>query len=218
MTEQIKKKLIDKSIQFQEAGLGIGTAGNLSVRSGIGFIITPSNIAYLDLTPESLVYCDMAGNVIDGTEPPSSEWAMHAGIYQHREKVNAIVHSHSPYATGIACTRQPIPAFHYMIAITGGMEIPCADYATFGTEKLASNVLSVLTGNQRACLLANHGTIAVDENLDLAFQLACEVEYLAGQYWIAKQTGMLTILEKAEMARVLEKFKDYGSRQSHPKK
>ena len=208
-SDKLHDEIIATVRQFNRSGLSFGRSGNVSTRTTLGFLITPSGAAYEELQADGLNEMDMAGNVIAGQLNPSSEWRMHRAIYQAREDVNAIVHVHSPYATGIACTRKPIPAFHYMVTVLGGDSIPCAEYATFGTEELAKNVLAVL-GDNMACLLANHGQIAVGEDLSTAFRYAGEVENLAQQYCISLQTGGPVLLDDDEMKINIEKFKTYG--------
>ena len=134
---------------------------------------------------------------------------MHRDIYASRSEARAIVHTHSTYATALSCLRIEVPAFHYMIAVAGGTSLPCADYATFGTEALSESMLRALEG-RRACLLANHGMICFGETLDRALWLAVEIETLCRQYVIATQVGQPTILDDDEMRRVLKKFASYG--------
>ena len=208
-SDKLRDEIIATVRQFNRSGLSFGRSGNVSTRTTQGFLITPSGVVYDDLNVEDLVEMDMAGNILSGKLQPSSEWQMHKAIYQAREDVNAIVHVHSPYATGIACTRKPVPAFHYMITILGGDSVPCAEYATFGTEELAQNVLSALD-DRMACLLANHGQIALGEDLATAFRYAGEVENLAQQYCISLQAGGPVLLDDEEMKINLEKFKTYG--------
>jgi Ribulose-5-phosphate 4-epimerase and related epimerases and aldolases len=195
--------------QFRQSGLNFGRSGNVSVRTRHGFLITPSGIAYEEMNARDIVELDFAGNVLAGSLKPSSEWHMHRAIYRKRNDVNAIVHVHSPYATGIACTRKAVPAFHYMVTVLGGDSIPCARYATFGTEKLARNAVTALS-HLKACLLANHGQIAVGEDLAAAFRYAGEVENLAKQYYISLQTGGPVLLDKEEMKINIKKFRTYG--------
>ena len=208
-THKLRDEIIATVVKFNRSGLSFGRSGNVSTRTTLGFLITPSGVAYEDLQADDLNELDMASNVIAGSMKPSSEWRMHRDIYQSREDVNAIVHVHSPYATGVACTRKPIPAFHYMITVLGGDSIPCAKYATFGTEELARNVLAALEDNM-ACLLANHGQIALGEDLETAFRYAGEVENLAQQYCISLQAGGPILLDDEEMKVNIEKFKTYG--------
>ncbi len=187
-------------------------SGNVSVRAPdtpAQFLITPTGADYPSLSPADIVVVAFDGSVIDGQLKPSSEWHMHAAIYRERPEAQAIVHTHSPFATALACTHRGIPPFHYMVAVAGGDNIRCADYATFGTEQLAQNAVTAMSG-RRACLLANHGQIAFGETADGALDLAEEVETLAKQYWHVLQIGGPQLLDSEEMARVLKKFETYG--------
>ncbi len=189
-------------------GLNPGASGNLSVRLAGGFLITPSGLPNESLEPAQMVVMDMQGQPA-GALKPSSEWRIHRDLYDARPEVQAVVHAHSPHAVSLACLRQGLPAFHYMVAAAGGKDIRCADYATFGTQALSDAVLAALQG-RRACLMANHGLIAVGGSLDAALALAVEVEALCAQYWRAKLLGEPVLLDDAEMERVLERFRDYG--------
>jgi L-fuculose-phosphate aldolase len=189
-----------------------GTSGNVSARSGEGFLITPTGLAYEAMLPEDLGAIAPNGEA-RGTRKPSSEWRFHLDIYAARSEVGAIVHAHSTFATALSCLRRAIPAFHYMVAIAGGNDIRCAEYATFGTQALSDNALAAIAG-RRACLLANHGMIAVGASLEAALALAVEVEALAEQYWCALQIGEPNLLCEDEMQRVLENFRTYGQKNS----
>ena len=144
-----------------------------------------------------------------GTRLPSSEWRFHRDIYRARPGTSAIVHTHAPFATSLACLHRDIPAFHYMVAVAGGSDIRCASYATFGTQDLSDHALAALDG-RNACLLANHGMIALGTTLDAALALAIEVETLAEMYWRALQVGEPVILPADEMDAVIAKFRTYG--------
>ena len=209
---KLRKQIIETAIKFNTSGLSVGTSGNLSVRTSKGFLITPTGIPYHQLKEADIVEMNLKGKVIQGDLKPSSEWHFHQDIYLEREEVNAIVHVHSDFATGLACTRQDIPAFHYMVARAGGDSIRCAEYATFGTEALSKNAVTALQG-RKACLLANHGMIALGEDIDAAYKLAEEVENIAKHYWISKQSGEPVLLNEKEMKTNLEKFKAYGKQQ-----
>ena len=206
---KLRKQIIETAIEFNTSGLSVGTSGNLSVRTSKGFLITPTGIPYHQLKEADIVEMDLKGKVIQGDLKPSSEWHFHQDIYLEREEVNAIVHVHSDFATGLACTRQDIPAFHYMVARAGGDSIRCAEYATFGTEELSQNAVKALK-DRSACLLANHGMIALGEDIESAYKLAEEVENIAKHYWISKQLGDVVLLDEKEMKTNLEKFKAYG--------
>ena len=192
------------------AGFCPSKSGNVSARTEGGFLITPSGLPYAQTTPEDLIELALDGTVLSGARKPSSEWPFHAAIYRARPEAQAIVHTHSPRATALSCTRRGIPAFHYMIALCGGADIRCADYATFGTPELAENAVRALEG-RKAVLLANHGVIALGASLAGAHQILAEVENLAGQYLDILAAGLEPIiLDEAEMARVSAKFAGYG--------
>jgi len=190
-------------------GLNQGTSGNVSVRSREGFLITPSGQNMAALTADDMVEMSLAGDVL-GEGRPSSEWRFHRDIYATFPAAEAIVHAHSPFAVALACLRRDLPAFHYMVAMAGGIDIRCAAYATFGTQALSDAVLTALQ-DRRACLMANHGLLAWGRRLSGALALANEVEALCGQYLRACQVGEPVLLSEEEMQEVLDKFKNYGS-------
>jgi L-fuculose-phosphate aldolase len=191
------------------AGLNPGRSGNLSARVEGGFVVTPSGAPYETMSPDDLVRVTLAGEFDAGARGPSSEWRLHRDIYAARVEVGAVVHTHSPYATTLACLRRGIPAFHYEVAFAGGPDIRCAPYATFGTQELSDRAGAALEG-RNACLLANHGAIALGGDIEAAADLAGKVEALARLYWQALQLGEPAILDAQEMARVLRKFEGYG--------
>ncbi len=200
--------LVNCALQLLELGLNKGASGNCSLRNDQGFLITPTGIPTDQLLPEQIVQMDMEGKVI-GAGSPSSEWRFHRDIYLARPEVQAVIHTHSPYATAFSCLRTDLPPFHYMIAMAGGDTIRCAPYVTFGSQGLSDNVVQSLQG-RLACLMSNHGVIAVGGNLQQALALAIEVESLCQQYLIANQLGKPILLTQAEMTQVIEKFKGYG--------
>ncbi|MCU0842453.1 MAG: class II aldolase/adducin family protein [Thiobacillaceae bacterium] len=191
-------------------GLNRGSSGNVSVRWGDGFLITPSGLPTDGLAAGEMVYLDMDGHAQDVLRP-SSEWRIHRDIYRARPEAAAVVHAHSPQAVSLACLRRGLPAFHYMVAAAGGRDIRCADYATFGTQALSDAVLAALR-DRRACLMANHGQVALGDSLESALALAVEVEDLCGQYWRACLLGEPVLLGDAEMDEILARFRDYGQR------
>jgi L-fuculose-phosphate aldolase len=191
-------------------GINRGKSGNVSARIEGGFLVTPSGLAYDSLSPENIVAMTSSGEP-RGSLLPSSEWRFHRDIYASRSDAGAIVHAHSPFATTLACLGRDVPAFHYMIAVAGGKDIRCAPYATFGTQELSDHALAALEA-RKACLLANHGMIAIGATLATALALAIEVEALAEQYWRALQIGVPNLLSDAEMDLVLAKFESYGQR------
>ncbi len=191
-----------------DQGLNPGKSGNVSARTDDGFLVTPSGKSYLHLGVDDLVLVDDAGRA-RGASEPSSEWRLHRDVYGKHADARAIVHTHSPYATTLACLRRAIPAFHYEVAIAGGADIRCSGYATFGTQELSDFALAALEG-RRACLMANHGVVALGSDLEAAAGLAEKVEALARLYWQALQVGEPVLLDDTEMARVAAKFRDYG--------
>ncbi|MEM8743923.1 MAG: class II aldolase/adducin family protein [Pseudomonadota bacterium] len=205
----LRQEIIDTALAMSHEGLSPGTSGNVSARWQDGMLITPTGMAYGDLIPEDIVFIGANGEPAEGARRPSSEWRFHFSAFGARESAQAIVHTHSCYATALACCRKTIPAFHYMVAAAGGADIPLADYATFGTKELADNV-AVALKDRAACLMANHGVIACGADLEKALKLAREVESLAAQYVATLQAGEPHILDDAEMRRVLERFKTYG--------
>ena len=204
----LRREIIATARAMNAHGLNRGKSGNVSARLEFGFLVTPTGLAYESMQPEDVVAMGLSGEA-RGTRAPSSEWRFHRDIYRARAQTAAIMHAHSPFATTLACLGRGIPAFHYMIAVAGGNDIRCAPYATFGTQELSDRALGALDG-RNACLLANHGMIALGATLADALALAVEVEALAEQYWRALQIGEPNLLPDAEMTRVLEKFKTYG--------
>ena len=196
--------------QLIALGLSQGTSGNISVRAGSGFLVTPSGIPAEDLAPEHIVPMDFEGRHAHALAP-SSEWRFHRDILRARPEIGAVVHAHPTYATAFALCGREIPAVHYMIAAAGGPTIRCAPYAPYGTEALSVAALAALDG-RKACLLANHGMIAIGPDLAKALWLALEVETLCRQYAIALQVGAPVVLDDAEIARTVERFKSYGPR------
>jgi len=207
--QQIRKQIIKTALAMNSLGINRGTSGNVSARWKNGFLITPSGRRYEDTRPADIVFVD-AGGKPRGKWAPSSEWRFHHDIYHNRDDVEAVVHTHSSFATSLACLGKSVPAFHYMVAVAGGRDIRCAAYATFGTQALSDNALRALK-DRKACLLANHGMIATGPGLQKALALAIEVEALCEQYWRALQIGKPKILSAREMNTVLRKFRSYGS-------
>jgi L-fuculose-phosphate aldolase len=189
-------------------GINQGTAGNISARWNDGFLITPSGVPYDEMEPHQIIFMRFDGSK-EGIYNPSSEWRFHRDILASRKEINAVVHTHSLCATTLAIMGLDIPALHYMITISGGDSIRCAEYATYGTQELSDNALKALEG-RTACLLARHGVIATGPSLAKALWLAKEVEVLAFQYLHALQIGKPTVLPAEEVNRVLEKVKTYG--------
>ncbi|MFD2205892.1 class II aldolase/adducin family protein [Kiloniella antarctica] len=208
-----RTELIQTVLKMNAMGINQGTSGNAAVRVRDGFLITPSGMAYEDITAEDIVLKRPDGSYEspNGLRKPSSEWRFHEDIFANRPEVNAIVHTHGKAVMTIACMQKDIPPFHYMIGITGGSTIRCASYETFATQELSTVALKALE-NRKACLLANHGQIAVGGNLKQALSMAMEVETLCDVYWRTLVAGGPVILSQDQMDQALAKFnKGYGS-------
>lgn len=208
----LREEVIATARAMNASGINVNKSGNVSVRCRrgprSGYLLTPTGVPYDRLVPDDIAFVDDAGHAVGRCEP-SSEWRFHAAIYRARADLHAVVHTHSCHATALACQGLSIPAFHYMVAVAGGADIRCAEYATFGTQALADNVVVALDG-RRACLLAHHGVIACGGSLESAFSLAVEVENLARTYAVVRSLGEPRLLPAEEMERVLERFRSYG--------
>jgi len=189
-------------------GINKGTSGNISVRYGDGFLISPTGIPYEKLLPEHVVAMRWDASY-EGDVLPSSEWRFHREILMARDDLNAIVHSHSTHATAVGILERDIPAIHYMIASAGGSSIRCAPYEIFGSQELADRVVEAIEG-RRACLMAHHGVIAAHNSVTQALSLAVLVEELAQQYILCLPLGEPPVLSEAQISAVLKKFKTYG--------
>lgn len=209
-SEKLRRSLVAAMREMDAAGLNHGTAGNASARWGERFLVTPSGIPAARLTPESIVEVDRTG-AFEGDFRPTSEWRMHVELLAGRPDVNAVVHCHSRYATTLACAGKSIPPLHYMTAVSGGPEIRVAPYALFGTEALAKSVIDTLEG-RRACLMANHGQIALGRTLEEALTIAREVEAQASYYFGTLAIGGPKILSDGDMSAVFEAFRSYGQK------
>ncbi len=211
MTEQqLRKQLLDTSRRMVELGLNRGSSGNASVRCGDNILITPSALPVAEMTAQDLVLLAADGKVITGGKP-SSEWFFHRDILAARSEINAVLHMHSPFATTMACLRRNVPAVHYMVAMAGGSDIRCTPYSVFGEQELSDHALEALHGRM-ACLLGNHGMIALGRDLDEALSIAGEVEFLCEIYWRTLQAGEPHILTSQQMHDVQEKFVSYKRR------
>jgi L-fuculose-phosphate aldolase len=207
--QKSREQLLSISQKLAKIGLNKGTSGNASVRFGDGFLITPSGMPVDEMTPASMVKMQFDGSY-EQNKTPSSEWRFHRDILQNRTDINAIVHTHSMFATTMACLHKDIPPFHYMIAVVGGDTIRCAPYALFGSQALSDQALTALI-DRKACLLANHGMIALGKDLDDALAVTVEVENLCEQYWrILQVNPNPPLLSETEMREVFEQFKGYG--------
>jgi L-fuculose-phosphate aldolase len=205
---KIKAEIIKHSKMLNSRKLSALRSGNISVRYNDGFLITPSGKKYSTLKIKDIIFVSLEGKFDKKKGIPSSEWQFHQDIYKNKLEAKAIVHAHSTNATAVSTHKRRIPPFHYMIAMAGGHDIKCAKYATYGTRELSKNILKALKG-RKACLIANHGQIAFEENLSKAFELAEEVENISLQYITSLKLGKPKILSLKEMKKVLSKAKNY---------
>ena len=213
----LKKEVIEYAKKLNSSNLSPLRSGNISIRADQngkkGFLITPSGIKYDQLNEENIVFLELDESlnndkILKNDLNPSSEWRFHQDIYIKKKDALAIVHAHSPHATAVSAHGKNIPAFHYMIALAGGNDIKCAEYATFGTKELSQNILAALE-MRKACLMSNHGQVAFGKNLEEAFELAQEVENICHQYINTIKLGKPKILSFEEMNKILEKTKSY---------
>lgn len=204
---ELRELVVEAARAMNTRGLNRGTSGNVSVRVPEGMLITPSALPYEAMGTDDLVVMRLDGEVLTGARP-STEWRLHAGILARRPEVGSVLHAHPEFCTTLACLRRGIPAVHYMVAVAGGDSVPCAPYAPFGSLELAELALAALE-DRTACLLANHGLVALGATPADALALAVEVESLAAVYWRALQAGEPAILSAEEMAEVRARFEDY---------
>lgn len=208
---KLREEIVARCREMNASGINQGTSGNISARLGDRMLISPSATPYDQMTPDSVasVALEDVDGAWEGPLKPSTEWRFHRELLRSRQDAGAVVHAHPPYCTALACARKPIPACHYMIAAFGGNDVKCAGYATFGTEELSNLALEAMR-DRSACLLANHGMIAIGETLAKAMWRAVELETIARQYCLSLALGGPTILSHAEIGDTLEGFGSYG--------
>ena len=214
MSEQeakLRAQVVEVMAAMDARGLNRGTSGNVSARLGEDMLVTPTGVAPSMLKPEHIVRMGADGSFDPAGMKPSSEWQMHWKLLQLRQDVNAVVHCHSRFATTLACANKPIPALHYMVAVSGGPSVPVAPYATFGSAELAEAVCETLSG-QFGTLMANHGQIVVAPSLKQALLIAEEIEEQAAIYWGTLAIGGPTLLADDEMTRIADRFRTYGQK------
>ncbi|WP_207455401.1 class II aldolase/adducin family protein [Azospirillum sp. SYSU D00513] len=202
---ELRQAVIDTCLGMNRTHLNQGMSGNLSIRTGNGFLITPTSLPYDEMRPEDIVEMGFDGTYL-GSRQPSSEWRFHRDILAARPDVEVVLHAHPTFATALAVHGRGIPSFHYMIALAGGDSIRCAPYATFGTQALSDHAVAALEG-RLACLLANHGMIVLGTSPKGTLALAVEVETLARQYIFSLQLGEPNLLSPEEVARAGEKMR-----------
>jgi L-fuculose-phosphate aldolase len=210
--QDLREEVARVARQMISSGLVTGTSGNVSARTAEGdVLITPSGLDYGQLEPDDIVLVDLEKNVLEGALEPSSETPMHTGIYRTRPQVDAVVHTHSRFATTLACLGLEIPPVHYMLTtLSGDGRIPLAPYATYGTEELAGYASEALSESHNACLLQNHGTITVGESAEEAFSRTVVLEEMAEVYYRARLAAEPVLLSPEQVEEVATKITDYG--------
>jgi L-fuculose-phosphate aldolase len=206
----LRQELVKYGCKLLDRRLTVGSGGNLSVidRENGRIFITPSGLDYLEMEAADIVMCGLDGSWDAGQRKPSSELDFHLALYNHRPEIGAVVHTHSVYATTIACLEIEIPAVHYLVGFAGS-KVPLAPYETFGTPALARSIVEGI-GDYKALLLSHHGLIAVGASLASAFTVAEEIEFVARIYYQTLLAGEPKILSATQMKEVLAKFKTYG--------
>jgi L-fuculose-phosphate aldolase len=207
----LRAKIVQVMQTMDARGLNRGTSGNVSARCGDGLLVTPSGVVPDELTAEGIVLLDAEGEAAPDALRPSSEWRMHAGLYARRRDIGAVVHCHARHATILACAGKPIPPLHYMVGVSGRSSVPVAPYRPFGSIELADAVADAMEGGM-ACLMANHGLIAVGRSLGRALAIAEEMEEQAAVYCGTLAIGGPTLLDDAQMADIFERFRSYGQK------
>ena len=214
--KDLAKSIINACLNMRKDGVNQGTSGNISIRYKDGMLITPTSMPYEIMTPDDIVFVDGNGNP-EKNKKPSSEWRFHLSILKDNPKFNAVIHNHAIYSSMVSILNvDSIPAIHYMIGVAGGKKIPCAEYATYGTQKLCDNISKVMKG-YKACILKNHGLLVADETLEKAYSVMIEVENLARLYIGIRSIGDYKVLSDSEMDMVLAKFNNYGLNVEHKK-
>jgi L-fuculose-phosphate aldolase len=205
-----REAVLNYSKRLLSSGLVKGSGGNISLSNPEKTLlaVTPSGLEYTQLSLEDIVILDMAGNQIEGNLQPTSEKAFHLALQKLRPDIHAVVHTHSEYATAVACLRWELPPIHYLIGFAG-QRVPLAAYATYGTEELSNNICAAI-GDSNAVLMANHGLVCVGPSLDRAFTTAEMLEFIAHLYLQTKTVGEPVLLNDQQMDEVIEKFKGYG--------
>ncbi len=210
--QELREEVARVAKALIQTGLVTGTSGNVSVRTPEGdVLVTPSGVDYEVLGPEDVVLVDLNMNVLAGSLVPSTETPMHTGIYKARPNVDAVVHTHSRFATTLACLGWEIPPVHYMLTTLGpDGRVPLGPYTLYGTEELANHAANALGDSHNACLLANHGTITVGTRPEEAFSRTVVLEEMAEVYYRARLAGEPVLLDEEQIAEVAAKISGYG--------
>lgn len=204
-----REQVLDYCRMMIDHKLTTGSGGNISIynREQNLIAISPGSMDYFKICADDIMVVSPQGVVVEGRNKPSSEMQFHLALFEHRPDVNAVIHSHSVYATAMACLRKPIPPLHYLVGLIGDC-VPVTEYATFATKELAENIVKGI-GSYNAALLANHGVVSVASDVDLCFIIAEHVELLAQMYLFASAAGSPVLLPPEEMKALQDKFQQY---------
>ncbi|WP_298819648.1 class II aldolase/adducin family protein [uncultured Roseibium sp.] len=215
----LREEIIARCKEMNSSGINQGTSGNISVRFEDRMLISPSATPYDQMTPDMIasVGLDDTSGRYEGPLKPSTEWRFHQKLLHGRPDAGAVVHAHPTYCTTLAIARKEIPSCHYMVAAFGGNNVRCAGYATFGSEELSELAIEAMT-DRTACLLANHGMIAIGENLAKAMWRAIELETIAKQYYLSLVIGGPVLLSDAAIDDTHRGFAGYGLQDSEADK
>jgi len=207
MLDQQREQVAAACRRLAAEGLVPGTAGNVSARAGEQVAISATGLVLSEATPEQVSVVDLDGELVAGELAPTSELDLHLGVYR-RYDAGAVVHTHAPFATALACVVDEVPCVHYSMLLLGG-DVPVAPYATFGTPELAESVLDALEG-KAAALMASHGAIAHGPDVDHAVETSLLLEWACEVYWRAAATGTPRVLTEEERAAVIEQAATRG--------
>lgn len=220
LIREAQRDVVHFAQRMARDGLIVARSGNVSARVGGYIITTPSGVDYATLTEADTPIVKRATGESIGPLRPTSELPLHTALYamadshsstEDVEPVNAVVHTHSPYATALSTLVERVPPIHYITAICGGI-IRVARYATYGTPELAENARDAMRG-RTAALLANHGVVAVGGTLAAAYERAEQIEWLSKVYLIASAAGEPRVLDERQLSDVREKFRGYGQKE-----
>jgi len=214
--QAIRRAIVEVYVELARLGMNAVSSGNVSVRFGKGMLITPTGCTAEGLRPADIVATGFDGSS-KGKLRPSSEWIMHAEIYQRVADANCVVHTHADHCVALSALHKPLPAFHYMIQVFGGGDVPIVDYFPFGSHELGKAAGQALE-NRKACLMANHGMVSRGVTIRAAFDAALLLETMCRQYLAALSAGTPLLLSAADMAIVARQFEDYGRQPRSPLK
>lgn len=195
-------------------GLVSWTAGNVSqrLRSADLFVIKPSGVRYDELTPESMVVCDLDGQLVDGSRTPSSDTAAHAYVYRHLPEVGGVVHTHSTYATAWAACAEPIPCVLTMMGDEFGGPVPVGPFAVIGDDSIGRGIVATLRGSRSpAVLMQNHGPFTIGPDATAAVKTAVLLEEVARTVLVARQVGTPVAIDQETADRLYDRYQNaYG--------